>query len=151
MQPFFKSFCTWLWYQIFLSNTNNLYTVVSSSCLAASTDLPLLPPISIVNHSWEVFQTTACIGTELLYIDSSWLPYLCLPMWRGTQEYITYELILTTSAVSCMSGSSNLNSFHDRWYMSVQLLRCKVLPPELVHYSSQQFLCNCHQAFSPYV
>ena len=33
---------------------------------------PLSPPVSIVHCSWEVFQTTSCIGTELLYIGSSW-------------------------------------------------------------------------------
>ena len=34
---------------------------------------PLLPPISIIYHSWEVFKAISCIGTELLYIGSSWL------------------------------------------------------------------------------
>ena len=44
-----------------------------SSFHAASTDLPdsLLPPISIVHRSREVFQATSSIGTELLYVGSS--------------------------------------------------------------------------------
>ena len=64
----------------------------SSSCHAASTDLPdpLLPCVSIVHHSQEVFQATFWFSTELLYIGSSWSPYLCPSMYRGPQEYITY-------------------------------------------------------------
>ena len=36
-----------------------------------------------------------------------------------------------------MSGSSNLDSFCDRWLVTVQLLLCEVLPPGLVHYCLQ--------------
>ena len=35
------------------------------------------------------------------------------PYAGGPLEYITYELIPGSPAVSCMSGSSNLDSFHD--------------------------------------
>ena len=31
------------------------------------------------------------------------------------QEHITYELAPTSPAVSCMPGSSNLDSFRDGW------------------------------------
>ena len=31
------------------------------------------------------------------------------------QEYIIYELVPTSPAVSHMSGSSNFDSFRDRW------------------------------------
>ena len=43
------------------------------SCRDASTNLPdpLLPPVSIIHCSQEVFKAISCIGTELLYIDSS--------------------------------------------------------------------------------
>ena len=34
---------------------------------------------------------------------------------RGPQEYITYELVLASPAVSGLSGSSSLDSFRDRW------------------------------------
>ena len=46
--------------------------ISSSSCHAASTDHPdpFSPPVSIVYRSREVFQTTCCIDTELLYIAS---------------------------------------------------------------------------------
>ena len=44
----------------------------SSSSHTASTDLPdpLSPPVSIFNHSREVFHASSCIGTELLYRGS---------------------------------------------------------------------------------
>ncbi len=40
-------------------------------------------------------------------------------------------------AVSCMSGSSNLNSFRDRRQVAVQLVSYGVLPPGLVQDCSQ--------------
>ena len=54
----------------------------SSSCHAASTDLPdpLSPPVTIAHRSWLVFKATSCIGTELLYIGSGWSSYLCSSM-----------------------------------------------------------------------
>ena len=58
-------------------------------------------------------------------------------MCGGPKEYITYELIPASPAVSCMSGSSNLNSFRDRRQVAVQLLSCGVLPPGLVQDCSQ--------------
>ena len=36
-------------------------------------------------------------------------------MWRGPQEYIAYEFVPTSSAMSRMSGSSNFDSFRDGW------------------------------------
>ena len=74
---------------------------------------PLSPPVSIVHRPRDIFQTTSCIGTELLYIGSSWSSHLCLSMCRGPQEYIAYEFVLTSLAVSHMFGSSNLDSFRD--------------------------------------
>ena len=34
---------------------------------------------------------------------------------RGPLVYITYELVSASPAVSCMSGSSNFDSFRDGW------------------------------------
>ena len=34
------------------------------------------------------------------------------------QEYIAYELVLTSPTVPGMSGSSNLDSFRDGWLVS---------------------------------
>ena len=110
-----------------------------SWCHAASMNLPdpLSPLDSIVHRSRDVFQATNFIGTELLYRDSSMLSYIFPSMWRGTLENIAYEFVLTSPAVSCMSGSSNLYRFHDGWYVAIQLLFCGVLPSGLVQYSSQ--------------
>ena len=44
---------------------------------------------------------------------------------------------LLLQAVSCMSGSSNLNSFRDRWQVAVQWLSCGMLPPGLVRDCTQ--------------
>ena len=71
------------------------------------------------------------------YAGSSWASCLCSSMWRGPQEYITYELVPTSPAVSRVSGSSNLGSFRDGWLGAVQLLLCGVLSPGLVQYCSQ--------------
>ena len=60
-----------------------------------------------------IFKTTSCIGTEPLYIGSSWSSFFCSTMWRGSLEYVTYEFVPTYPAISHMSGSSNLNSFRD--------------------------------------
>ena len=86
----------------------------SLSCRNARTDLPdpLSPLVSIVHRSREMIPATSCIGTELLYIGSSW-SYLCSSIWRGPHEYIAYEFVLTSSEVSRMSVSSNLDSFCD--------------------------------------
>ena len=88
-----------------------------SSCWAISTDIPdpLLPPLPIVHCFQQVLGATSHISTELLYVGSSWLSCLCTSMWRGPQEYITYELVPTSPVVSCMSGLSNFESFHDGW------------------------------------
>ncbi len=48
--------------------------------------------------------------------------FLCfsINLLRGSQEYITYELVPTSPVVSCMSGSSSFDSFRDGWsYSSV--------------------------------
>ena len=62
--------------------------------------------------------------------------------------YITYELISTSPAESCMSGSSNLDSFRDGRLVAVQLLLCWVLPPGPVQYCSQH---SCVVAVKPFL
>ena len=53
----------------------------SSSCRTISTDIsdPLSPYLPIV-HCFR--EATSRIGTELLYVGSSWTSYLCSAMWR---------------------------------------------------------------------
>ena len=91
-------------------------------------DLPdsLSPPISIVHRSREVFQAITCIGTELLDVGSSWSSCLCSSMWRGPLEYIAYEFVLTSPAVTRMSGSSKLDSFvmGGRWPYNCCFVGC---------------------------
>ena len=77
---------------------NGIFFVVhqsSSTCHAACADLPesLPPPFSIVHRSQWVFKDTSCIGIEQLYVSFSWSSALCSSMWRGLQEYITYEFV----------------------------------------------------------
>ena len=87
----------------------------SSSCRAASTDIldSLSPLLPIVHRLWQVFRVIPRILTELLYVCSSWPSCFCSAICGGPSEYITYELIPASPAVSCMSGSSNLDSFRD--------------------------------------
>ena len=78
---------------------------VSSSCHAISIDIPgpLSPPLPIVHCFRQVLRAISRIGTELLYVGSSWSSWFCTSMWRGPYEYITYELVPTSLAVSRMS------------------------------------------------
>ena len=82
--------------------------VIMSRYHVADISDPLSPPLPIVHCFWQVFRATSSICTELLYVYSSWTPCLCSSMWRGPQEYITYELVPTSQAVSRMSGSGAL-------------------------------------------
>ena len=105
--------------------------------LLAWISLNLSCHVSIVYRSWKVFMATSRIRTDLLFLGSSWSSYLCSTMWRGPQEYIAYEFVLTSRIVPRMSGSSNFDSFRDGCLVAVQLLFCWVWPPGLVRYSSQ--------------
>ena len=49
---------------------------------------------------------------------------------------VIYELVPASPAVSCMSGSSNLDSFHDGRQVAVLLVSCGVLSPGLVQHCS---------------
>ena len=91
-------------------------------------DLPesLSPPTPIVHLSQKVLKATSCISIELLYIGSSWSSYLYSSMWMGPQEYVTYEFVPISPAVSRMCGLSNLDSFRDEWSVAIQLLLCGV-------------------------
>ena len=89
----------------------------SSSCCAISMNIPgpLLPHLPIIHCFRQILRATSSIDTELLYVGLSWTSCLYLSMWRGPQEYITYELIPTSPTVFHMSGSFNFDSFHDGW------------------------------------
>ena len=131
------------------THTHTHTHISSSSYRAISTDLPdlLPPPVSIVHRSPEVFQATSCIGTALLYVSSSWSSGICTSMWRGPLEYFSYQLVLTSPAVSRMSSLSNLDSFRGGWLAAVQLPLCGALPSGLVQYCSQHFYVITVQPF----
>ena len=95
---------------------------------AISTNIlhPRWQPFFIIHCVRQVFRATFCISTELLYVGSSWSSNLCLSMWRGPREYITYEFVYTSPAVFCMNGSSNFDSFSDGWLVAVKLLLCAI-------------------------
>ena len=63
-------------------------------------------------------------------------------MCGGPLEYISYEFVPASPAVSCMSGSSNLNSFRDRGQVAVQLVSCGVLPPGSTYYLILLICCK---------
>ena len=140
-----------LWYFLSLrlanNNNNNQLMQVwktssssSSSCRAASRDIPdpLSPLLRIVHRLWQVFRATSRILSELLNVCSSWSSCFCLAIRGGPLEYVTYELVPASPAVSCMCGSFNLDTFRDRRQVAVYLVPCGVLPPGFVQYCSQQ-------------
>ena len=121
------------WFSYYIIN-HNIYTYIyiyiyiytytcisspssSSSCHAISTDIPesLSQHLPIIKCFRQILRTTSRIGTELLYVESSWTSCICSSMWRGPLEYITYELVLTSPAVLRVSGSFNFDSFRDWW------------------------------------
>ena len=126
--------------QHYKTQLNQIKTISSSSsCHAASTDIPdpLSPLLLIIHHFWQVFRATSHILTQLLYVCSSWSSCFCLAICGGPQEYITDEFVLASPVVSCVSGSSNLDSFRDGRQVAVQLVPCGVLPLGLVQYCSE--------------
>ena len=89
------------------------------------------------HFSLSFIRVTSCVLTQLLYVSSGWSSCFCLAICGGPQEYITFELVLASPAVSCVSGSSNLYSFHDGRQVAVQLVSRRVLSSGLVQYCSQ--------------
>ena len=87
---------------------------------------------------------------KAVVISSSWSSYLCSSMWREPLEHIDYEFVFTSPAKSCRSGSSNFDNFPDGQLVAVLLLFCGVLTPGC-SIQPATFLCNCRQAFSPYM
>ena len=117
--------------------------ISSSSCQGASTDFFN----SLATHPYRPSLLARSPGYILYwYRGASWSSNFCSSMWRGLQEYITYEFVLTSPAVSCMSGSSGLDSFvmGGRWVHS----RCFASRTCSIQLTA--FLYNCRQAFSLY-
>ena len=56
-----------------------LFSSSSCSAIGAGIPDPLSPPFSVVHCFEQVFKATSRIGTELLYVGSSWSFCLCSP------------------------------------------------------------------------
>ena len=122
-------------YKLFVLDRNTWYHIIVCKLLVLERNtwcyITVCKLFVLDRNTW--YHITVC---KLFALDrNTW--YLCSSMWRGPQKYIAYEFDLTSPAVSCMSGSSNLDSFHDGWLVAAQLLFCGVLAPGLVQYSSQ--------------
>ena len=109
-----------------------------------------LPNHLLLSAGLQPFRATSHIVTELLYVGSSWSSWFCSSMWRGPQEYITYELVPTSPAVSHVSV--RLILIVSWWVVGGRTAAalwgaasrtCSIL--------LTSFLYNCRQAFSPYV
>ena len=95
--------CVWM---------NQPYLSSSSWCHAISTDIP----DSLSRHSsLSSIASDRSSGLHPVSAQSCRLVLVILSLWRGPQEYITYELVLTSPAVSHISSLSNFDSFRDGW------------------------------------
>ena len=90
----------WPFEKLLVFDINTWNHKPSLSCHAISTDFPdPLSPPPIVHCFRQVFRATSLIGTELMYVGSSWSSCLCSSMWRGSPEYIAYELQLSPTCL----------------------------------------------------
>ena len=73
--------------------------------------LPFLATLPYRPFLWQILWATSRIGIELLYIG---LPVFARP-WEGVYRSTSHELVPTSAAVPCVSGSSNFDSFRYEW------------------------------------
>ena len=93
--------------RMYLSDTYSTSSS-SSSCRAACADIPdrLSPFLPIIHRLRQVFRVTSRVLTQLLYVGSCWSSHSCTSMCGGPQEYIAYELVLASPAVSCVLATT---------------------------------------------
>ena len=105
---------------------NTLTISSSSSCLAASTDIPdpLSPLLPIIHRFWQVFRVTSRILTQLLHVYSSWSSCFCLAICGGPQEYINDEFVLASPAVSYVHLTCIVFVMGGKWPYSGCLVGC---------------------------
>ena len=94
---------------------HGIYIYISSSSHSASTDFSefFSPSLPIIHHSWQIFQITPCVHIELLLVSSCWLANTDTSIWRGPLENVTYEFVLASLVVSCISCLSYSDGFRD--------------------------------------
>ena len=117
---------------------------VKSSSSSSSLSLPTRISLTLSRHTslWSIAPerssrvnpvSTQSYGVQVLASHPAFVR-LCGRVHRS--------MSLTFPAVSSMPGSSILDSFGYGWQLAAQLL---------VQYGFAAFLCNCRQAFSPYI
>ena len=122
-----KSFHYFSWTVLYICTILLVESSSSSSwCCATSTDIPdpLSPLLPIFHRLWQVFRATSHILTYLLNVCLSRSSCFCRAICGGPFEYITYELVPASPAVSCMSGSSLVFVMGGRWPYSWCLVGC---------------------------
>ena len=128
----------------------NCFDISSSSWHAISTDIPdpFSPTFSTVHYFQQVYWATSRIYTELLNVGSRWSSCFCSSMWRGPQEYVTYELVPTSPAVSCSLVGVTWIFFvmGSKWPYNCDFVGW--CPPGLVQYCSQNSCVNVKFFFS---
>ena len=98
-----------------ISSSSSSSSLSSSSCHQHGyISNSFSPPLPIVHRFQQVFRATSCIYREPQYVGSSWSPCFCSSMWRGPQEYITYELV-PTSLVGVNMCQICFTSFYKRF------------------------------------
>ena len=107
--------------QAVLTNWALWYASSSSSCRSASADIP--DPLSpfLPNHSSPPAGLQGYILCPHIVAVCKFVLVVLLftSICGGPQEYIAYELVLASPAVSRVSGSSDLYSFRDGGQVSV--------------------------------
>ena len=132
-------------WEVFLQHTHThththtiyIYISAAAACRTASTDIPdpLSPLFPLVHRLWQVFWATSRILTQLLYVCSSWSSCFSSAICGGPLEYITYELVPASTAVSSVPGSSNLDSLI---LLATFLCSCRLASPPAVLLASKR-------------
>ena len=123
------------------------YQVTQPARISLTLFLPTIIPI--VHWSRQVIQATFCIGKELLYIVSRWSSNLCpYEVVHRSMSLMTSSLLLQLCPACLVHLNLIVFVMDGMWpysccFVGVASRTCSVL--------LAAFLCNCRQAFSPYV
>ena len=96
---------------IYIYTHTHIYIYIYISCRTISTDIfyPPSSPFPIVHCFRQVY-------IEYRHTDAvRRFEMVILPLLGHPREYVSDELVPTSPAVFCMSGSSNFDGFRDEW------------------------------------